>query len=432
MKYLIVGLGKSGLAAYDLLKGEQHDVVGTDQNPQVLQNCLKAGKQVDSQPNLDLFDVIIISPGILPTNPLYQEAIKKNKIILGEAGLALSRLKQQKIIGITGTNGKTTVTLLIEHILKQSGYPAHAVGNIGYPLCRYVQEAKNEDYVIVELSSYQLETLATPCLDLGMILNITPDHLDRYATMIDYAKAKCQIQYLLKQDHGFYIHETIKQQFPFLLEKDYVAFGATANAEYSTNKYHLFKKGVPQLDLPKNYLQLGMHESENVLASWIVCSHLGIDRVQFLQALEKFKKPPHRIEFVTSINGIHYFNDSKGTNVDATIKAVDSLTGAVILIAGGVDKGSSYRAWEVFAHKVKSMIVFGQAAEKMFNELSRSLPIERVENLAQAVEKASLIACTGENILLSPGCASFDMFQDYVHRGNEFKRYILEERSKKE
>ncbi len=192
MKTLVIGLGKSGRAAYDLLLQEGDLVIGTDDNAELLK---KLDIQVDLHPNIEEFDRVILSPGVPPTHPLYLKALELKKEIIGEAELALSRL-HQPCIAITGTNGKTTVTLLTEHILKSSGLKARALGNVGTPLTSYPGDS--QEIMVVELSSFQLELMKTAVVDVGIILNITPDHLDRYTTMEDYAKAKCRLQNVMK------------------------------------------------------------------------------------------------------------------------------------------------------------------------------------------------------------------------------------------
>lgn len=432
MKYLILGLGKSGQAAYELLVSKNLSVTGTDNNYSILEEWIRLGKKGDFSPNIDHFDLIIVSPGISPKHPLYQQALLKNKTIIGELELGLGYLKHNRFIGITGTNGKTTVTLLVEHILNSAGHCAKALGNVGTPLSAYTNHCSKHEILITELSSYQLETIVTACFDIGVILNITPDHLDRYPSMTEYAFAKCRIQHLIKNQNSFYVHESVALNYSSLLQTSYLTYGINPSSTYWTDKIFLRKGNSIEISLPKSYQDLGRHESENVLAAWLICSYWGVQAQQFEKALETFQKPPHRIEFVAKLHDITYFNDSKGTNIDATIKAVESIPYSVILIVGGVDKGSSYMPWKVFGGKVRWMIAFGQAAKKIEEELRDTFSIEIVDNLEKAVFQAKRKAIRGECILLSPGCASFDMFRSYAHRGEEFKRYVLEERSQGE
>jgi len=413
MKTLVIGLGKSGLAAYELLLREGDEVVGVDDNADLIKKLALEGKRVELDPDLEQFDRLILSPGIPPTNRFYLQAQNLGKEIIGEAELALSRL-HQPCAAITGTNGKTTVTLLCEHILKASGRKARAVGNVGTPLTSYLLEADRQDIIVVELSSFQLETMKSRVFDAGIILNITPDHLDRYTSMEEYALAKCRLQELIKPEGNFWVHETIQRDFKMLLKSNYQTFGLESMIETI---------------LPNSYRDWGRHERENVLAAWMICKTFGVDPVAFLAAVETFKKPAHRIEFVAQLNGVDYFDDSKGTNIDATIKAVEAMKGKIVLIAGGVDKGSSYEPWKkVFAGKVKTVLALGQAAAKIARDLEPEFKVEIVPTLQSAVQRARDKAEAGEIVLLSPGCSSYDMFRDYAHRGDEFKKFVLEER----
>jgi UDP-N-acetylmuramoylalanine--D-glutamate ligase len=426
MKTLVIGLGKSGRAAYDLLLQEGRQVVGTDDNADLLKKLALEKVVVEAHPRVEEFDLIVLSPGIPPTHPLYIKAVELKKEITGEAELALSRL-HQPCIAITGTNGKTTVTLLTEHILKLSGCKARALGNVGTPLTSY--QGEPQEIMVVELSSFQLELMKTPVVDIGIILNITPDHLDRYTTMKEYAKAKCRLQDLMRDEGAFWVHQTVVQDFGSLLKSNYQTYGTDPQCNCWTDRTALKTGEKIETILPIRYRDLGDHESENVLAAWIVCKKFGVSSAAFLAALETFKKPAHRIEFVATIDGVDYFNDSKGTNIDATIKAVEAMTKNVILIAGGVDKGSSYAPWKKsFAGKVKQVFAIGQAAAKIAQELRPEFEVEIVPTLQDAVECSRSRAKCGETVLLSPGCSSYDMFKDYAHRGDEFKKFVLEEK----
>ncbi|HEX4839374.1 MAG TPA: UDP-N-acetylmuramoyl-L-alanine--D-glutamate ligase [Rhabdochlamydiaceae bacterium] len=477
MKTLVIGLGKSGRAAYDLLVKDGHSVIGTDDNLDHLKKLSSEGIATQADPRLEEFDLIVLSPGIPPTNRLYAKATELGKEITGEAELALRRL-HQPCIAITGTNGKTTVTLLTEHILKSSGLKAKALGNVGTPLTSYLctnnlknrefdkegpqnfcserativnrqgaSENKNyetnptqsktdsssclcigepQEIMVVELSSFQLELMKTPVVDIGIILNITPDHLDRYSTMEEYAKAKCRLQDVMKGPGDFWVHQTVATEFKSFLSSNYQTYGTGSACDCWTDKTVLRSGEKIETILPNRYRNLGEHESENVLAAWILCKKFGIESASFLAGLETFKKPAHRIEFVATLEGVDYFNDSKGTNIDATMKAVEAMTKEVILIAGGVDKGSSYEPWKKsFAGKVKQVLAIGQAAAKIAAELKPQFDVEIVATLQEAVEYARCQAKEGMSVLLSPGCSSYDMFEDYADRGDRFKKLVL-------
>jgi len=424
MRVLILGMGKSGQAAYLFLKQRGYTVVGTDANRKVMDTLRKEGWNVSSDEKVENFEFIVASPGIPQTDPLYKDARLKGKKIVGEAELAFREAKQP-CVAITGTNGKTTVTLMVTHILNECGKKARALGNVGEPLTTYFLNPDPEEIIVAELSSYQLETMDAKAFDAGVILNITPDHLDRYRSMEEYAAAKCRLENCMKAEGALYVNMQLLKEHGHLLKSNYRTFGSESGAYLWTDKSVV--KAVEKVEyfFPEEYRQLGMHDCENALAAWAVCRELGVGSDVFLRGLSSFTKPAHRIEFVTDIEGVFYYDDSKGTNIDATIKAVDAMPGPVILIVGGVDKGVSYAPWKKeFVGKVKRILALGQVADKISRELQNEFPVMIVPTLDDAVELASLEAKKGECVLLSPGCSSFDMFRDYAHRGEEFKRCV--------
>lgn len=432
---LIIGLGISGLAAAELLLRDGYEVVAVDKNCDELScaahRLIQLGVSIRKETDLldvGLFDIVVVSPGVHPDHLLYQEADKRGVELIGEAELALRKVRQP-CIGITGTNGKTTVTALVEHILRHAGKKARALGNVGKSLAEYFLAPDPEEILVIELSSYQLETLQAPVLDTGVILNITPDHLDRYATMHEYARAKCRLQLCVKLSGSFFVDAKTAQNYKDLLQQERVlTFGNHEEAHFFTDTKRAIKnEEFPQelYALPPCYHDKGMHESENILAAWLLTRPFDVSVEQFTQAVETFKKPLHRIEHVANINGVDYYDDSKGTNIDAVIKAVNAMPGKIVLLAGGIDKGSSYSSWEIpFLGKVKKIIAFGQAREKIAKEAGTFCQVDVVEDLEHAVQTASRSAQHGECVLLSPGCSSYDMFRDYAHRGEEFQRCV--------
>lgn len=403
-KILILGLGKSGKAALQLLKLEGKQLLGFDdrikQAPELEIELIQENQEIDwSQ-----IEQVVVSPGVSPSHFLYQQARAQKIEVIGEAELALSRLKA-RAVAITGTNGKTTVTLLTEHILKAAGMRARAVGNVGEPLCSHVLDAASEEIFVVELSSFQIETLKSPVFDAAVLLNITPDHLDRYCDMRAYAHAKCALEHCLKEGAPFFVQDAAASTYSDLFMKPYTLFS--------------------QLSLPLTFENLARHDVENACAAYALTSCFNVSQSDFVRALSIFEKPAHRIEFVSEINGICYYDDSKGTNIDAVIQAVNAMRGAVILIVGGVDKGASYLPWvEPFKGKVKKMIALGQAAGKICEELKPFFEIEQVDSLFAAVTLAKNLAVPGDSVLLSPGCSSYDMFENYAKRGEEFQRCV--------
>ncbi len=419
---LVLGLGLSGRAAAELLLRKHQKVVGIDRNPSVLDSkeladLCSMGLSVQAESSAILWNQVkevIVSPGISPHHPIYAEARGRGIAILGEAELALPYLNQ-RMLAVTGTNGKTTVTLLVEHILKKSGIQAKAVGNVGSPLCSELISPCQQETYVVEISSYQLETMKTKAFDAGVILNITPDHLDRYRSMEEYAQVKCHLQDLMKREGCLYVQSQVEREYGHLLKP---------------GSYQMLEKDPParkRLDclLVMNYRKIGRHDIENTLAAWVLCQSCGVDWQSFCSGLLSFEKPPHRIAFVRHRQGVFFYNDSKGTNLDAVVQAVEVMRGPVILIAGGVDKGGSYLLWKApFLGKVKQIIAIGEAAGKIEEELSPFFSVQKENSLASAVLLAAAIAQRGDYVLLSPGCASFDMFRDYEQRGEAFRRCV--------
>ena len=367
---LILGLGKSGRAAAELLLSHKKNVCVFDDYLDL--------KEVTYLEKLGLkrifdlraicweeIDQCVISPGVDPKHIIYTTAKDRGIPIVTEVELALPFLSEP-LIAVTGTNGKTTVTLLVEHILNTSGICAKAVGNVGVPLCSYVLTSKKAEVLVVELSSFQLETLSSSVFDQAVILNIALDHLDRYPDVETYARAKLRLQNCIKEKGSLFIHEKVIERFGFLLEKK----------EYQT-------LGFYQKDLEcfssVLYRECPEHERENIRAAWALCKPFGISHTQFTKALTTFCRPPHRLEYIASIAGVDYYDDS---------------------------------------------IAMGLAAKKIQQELHPFVPVICVDSMQSAVVMAKKLAKEKESILLSPGCASFDMFCDYAHRGKEFQYQV--------
>jgi UDP-N-acetylmuramoylalanine--D-glutamate ligase len=397
---LILGLGVSGSAAAEYLLRKGTHVIAVDKNASLLQKAppiaslLERGLELFSEDHLISFVSIffvVLSPGISRNHPLVQRALSENIEVVGEVEFALRYLRN-RCCGITGTNGKTTTTLLTAHILQSSGLPARALGNVGTSLSSYLLQANDEDILVLELSSFQLETLQTRCLTGAVILNITPDHLDRYDSIDCYIDAKMRIASCLLDEKNFFV---------------------------SRQAYQYTKKGI--------IFDESLSSSQNEQAAYHLTSLFGVSPSQFFQALSTFKKPPHRIEWVAEKNGSVYYNDSKATNVEAVLHAVNSFTGPLILLIGGLDKGAPYTPWiDPFRSKVKMLIAFGQAAFTMESQLAPALPFCRVATLSEAVQLASTYAKGGASVLLSPGCSSYDQFRNYEQRGDEFKCLVRE------
>jgi UDP-N-acetylmuramoylalanine--D-glutamate ligase len=400
MKILVIGYGVSGKAATAFLRSKGHVVLPVDR---------KGGEGVtldSADLSLDGFDQVILSPGVPQTHPLVQKALSQNIEVIGEIEMAFRHLPN-RCFGITGANGKTTTVLLTTHILKEAGKKARALGNVGEPLSGYLLNADPDEILIVELSSFQLETLQAKSLECALVLNITPNHLDRYASMHDYAKAKALIQNCVREKT--FVSTQVLNDFSSLFP----------NAEN-------FEKEVAWIN-SLSYIQLEMPSKQSVQAAYLLCKRCGVTDDAFLQSLQTFKKPPHRIEWVAEIEGVAYYNDSKSSNVDSVIHAVSRFDGPLVLIVGGVHKGSSYRPWvEKFKGKVRAIIAYGKAAPIIEYELGRDFPVQVIDRFADAVKWAKKEAKKQETVLLSPGCSSYDQFENYEQRGESFKRLVRE------
>ena len=436
---IVVGLGISGRAAADFLLDQgakvyaiEDNILSLQENPEI-QNLFAQGLQIVDR-TIDLakmsLDLIVVSPGISKEHPCYASARKLGIQILGEAELAFRFLAQKKCkcVGITGTNGKTTVTLLLEHILNTNGIPAKAVGNSGFPLTALLKESEHvlsQTVLLIELSSFQLETAESKILDAAVLLNIKEDHLDRYSSFDEYAKAKIKIFECVKPGGSCYIEEQCYSDFTSLLgDRNLLTYGYKLDSFISSNMQDIMIEGVPMLAIPSEYQGRRSHDLENMMAAYGIARELGITPDGFIKAFTSFKKPAHRLEFVRKIGDITFIDDSKATNVDAVIRAVESISGPITLIAGGVDKGGSYAPWkQAFDGKVLKICTIGQAAEKIRNDLGAYVQIEHFQTLESAVVNAAASAKNG-TVLLSPGCSSFDMFSSYAHRGTCFKEIV--------
>ncbi len=431
---LVIGLGLSGRSAARFLQAHQAIVHGVDRDLHLLNThpeiheLKQKGLIVhleEGYGEISQFDLIVLSPGVPSTHPLVEAAYQAHVPLIGEIELGC-RLAKNPLLGITGTNGKTTVTLLVEHVLKHAGQQAYALGNVGKPFTQELLTLSPHATIVLELSSYQLETLQQRALAAGVILNITPDHLDRYDDMEAYAAAKCLLERSIHTSGCLYMEEQSWQAYGHLLKEKKPRLYGYANTSfiYSDLKA-VFRAGQKAFELPSALKGRKNPDLENMLAAYALCADRGITAENFLDAWMTFKKPAHRIEFVTAIRGVKYYDDSKGTNIDAVLRAVQMLEGPIILIAGGVDKGAPYTAWLAeFKNKVKSICAIGQAAAKITAQLSSCIPVKILKNLDEAVRQAAKEAQKGDTVLLSPGCASFDMFRDYAHRGEEYQRAV--------
>lgn len=432
----VIGLGVSGRAAAQLLLDQGAHVEAFDDAWESMQSddtiiaLQKRGLKVQSNPHkVDLHGcfTVVVSPGVSQEHPLYSRALVEKVPVIGEVELAC-RFLPNRMMAVTGSNGKTTVASLIAHLLNGCGYVARAVGNIGIPLAGLVNKIKAQEILIVELSSYQLETIRSHVFEMGTILNITPNHLDRYPSMESYAAAKLHLRHLLKNWAPLYMRDHEAKQYKSLIGTFPVrTIGYTSDCTlYCDGERIIFQDKVEHV-LPTSYRGAAASDLDNLLAAYAFCREVGAHSDAMWEALNSFEKPPHRVQFVREIGEISFYDDSKATSIDAVTHAVTLMKGQVVLIAGGLHKGAPYTSWiDSFQGKVKHIYAIGQAAVTIKQDMSGSIPVTLCTTLAEAVEKAAHSAVKGDNVLLSPGCSSYDMFKDYAHRGEEFQRLVCQ------
>ncbi len=382
-------------------------------------------------------DLIIPSPGVPADAPLLQTARDKGITVWSEIELAYRFLKG-KLIGVTGSNGKTTTTTLVEHILRSGGFSTILAGNIGTPLIACVEGSRDDTITVVELSSFQLELIETFRPNIGVFLNLTPDHLDRHGTLRAYGVAKARLfenqtaedfAVLNADDPATTPYAPSRPQLLWFSRRQRVAEGGFVRGEEIVFR----RAGVEEPIMKRGDIPLaGAHNLENVLAAVAATRIAGADVASVAKGVRSFAGVEHRLEFVAEIGGVRYYNDSKATNVDATLKALDAFPGRILVILGGKDKGSDYTALQkALREKTILALLIGAAAEKIEKQIAGSVAIEHAGTLERAVEIASHAAQPGDLVLLAPACASFDQFQNYEHRGRTFKELVaqLEHRS---
>ena len=407
MKTIVLGLGISGRAAANFLRKRGDEVIGVDRIIQTVDGLTVLS---DAGPiQLEGVDLVIKSPGIPSTHAWVQAAHNKSIPVMGEIDLAFAEFKKRgkRLFGITGSNGKTTTTLLTAHLFNTVGKKALATGNVGAPLIAHVES--DEEVLVVELSSFQLEhCVENRVLDGAVILNITPNHLDRHSDFNSYQEAKLRICHCLKENAPLYISKQVESCCTHI-PRSYEVFNSVVDTisslGYRDGKFSLFP-----------------HDLENLSAAYALTR---VSKRELMQGISTFVRPPHRLEWVRTVAGVNYINDSKATSVDAVVKAVQALPGPIVLIAGGVDKGGAFTDWlPSFKGKVVRILALGQAAGRIESELMPELLIEKVSSLEQGVCRASKAASLGDTVLLSPGCSSYDQFRDYQHRGEVFREIV--------
>ena len=439
-RVLVVGLGKSGVASALFLKerGARVTVSDTkspdqlrDEIPVLLDHGITVETGGHGERTFRGQDLIVVSPGVpVDAAPLVQ-ARAAGEPVIGEIELAAQNLPGE-IVAITGSNGKTTTTTLAGEILAAGGFPVSVGGNIGTPAISLVERATRQTIVVLEVSSFQLETIQTFRPKVAVVLNVTPDHLDRHRTFQTYVDAKTRI-FENQQASDFAVlneddptcrtlrDRTRAQVFWFSRKKE-VEQGACVR---DGKIFFLDGKSQREVMLVSEIPLKGAHNVENVLAGVCAGALMGCEPPKIRQAIQNFKAVEHRLEYVATIKGVQYFNDSKATNVDATIKALESFPKNIHLILGGKDKGSDYTVLnDLLRERVKRVYTIGAAAEKIESHIKGAAEVVHAETLENAIRRASAVAEPGDVVLLAPACASFDQFQSYNHRGRVFKEVV--------
>jgi UDP-N-acetylmuramoylalanine--D-glutamate ligase len=445
-KVLVVGLGKSGLAAALFLRHHGAQVTVSDvRSAEALANDIPAlldeGIMVETGGHgLLTFrrqDLIVVSPGVPLNTPELAQVKSFGLPVIGELELAACFLKG-KTLAITGSNGKTTTTALVGEILQKAGIPTLVGGNIGVPVVALINDSTDETWSVLEVSSFQLESTQQFHPQIAVILNITPDHLDRHGSFENYALAKERIfaaQHegdcvILNADNARAAQaasRSVARVFFFSVEHS-VLRGAWVEdgwVVYRGGKDEHIEKIMPLSGVPLK----GAHNVENVLAAVCAARQAGAPVEAIRRGIEQFQAVEHRLEFVTKINGVEFYNDSKATNVDATAKAIAAFSGGIHLILGGKDKGSDYtQLSDLLRARVRAVYTIGSAAAKIESHLRGVVPILSCETLDNAVSAAGSAARPGDVVLLAPACSSFDQFENYEQRGRVFKELVNERR----
>jgi UDP-N-acetylmuramoylalanine--D-glutamate ligase len=439
MRVLAIGLARTGVATALFCAKHNAIVTATDMRPEselgdAPAKLQEAGVKLElgghNEKTYLAQDLIIPSPGVPADDALLAKARSKGITIWSEIELAY-RFLEGELIGITGSNGKTTTTTLVHHILQVAGQKALLAGNVGTPLIACVDQMNAHTVSVVELSSFQLELTDKFRPNIALCLNLTPDHLDRHKTMEAYTAAKARIfakqteldaAVLNADDPPTVALAPKKPQVFWFSRKKIVNQGACLRGEdlviVHRGKEELVMK-VAEIPLP------GAHNVENVLAAATAARLAEVDAATIGKAVKSFAGVEHRLEFVSEIRGVRYYNDSKATNVDATLKALDAFPGRILIILGGKDKGSDYTVLQTpLREKAILALLIGAAADKIEKQIAGSVAMERAGTLENAVAIASEAAKPGDIVLLAPACASFDQFQSYEHRGRVFKELV--------
>jgi UDP-N-acetylmuramoylalanine--D-glutamate ligase len=438
-RVLVVGLGRSGVASALFLESRGAHVTISDSKREdqlrsEIEALLDRGITVETghhgERTFRSQDLIVASPGVPGDLPALQNARRNGIPVIGEIELT-ARFLQGKVVAITGSNGKTTTTTLTGEIIASGGHKTLVGGNIGTPAITFVEQSSPDTWVVLEISSFQLESIETFRPRISAVLNLTPDHLDRHGTMESYIAAKTRIfenqgaddYAVLNADHESTrrLATGLKPQVLWFSRKHEVERGS-----FVKDGAIVYRDCAAVEIMPVSEIALkGTHNVENVLAAVTIGMAAGVEPSAIRRAVKEFRAVEHRLEYVATLRGVQYYNDSKATNVDATIKALESFPANVHLILGGRDKDSDYRELKpLIAGRVKCVYTIGEAAPKIESQISGAAPVFSAQTLETAVRKAADVAVAGDIVLLAPACASYDQYSSYEHRGRAFKELV--------
>ncbi len=452
---IVVGLGVTGIAVAHFLKQKGAAVVVTDlASEEQLGPQVKAVREMGIAMELgghrsETFtkaDLIVLSPGVAHTIAPVLQASENGVPVIGEIELA-SRFIAEPILAVTGTNGKTTTTEILGSMLKQSGFRVFVGGNIGNPLIGYVEGEQKADFIVAEISSFQLDTIDTFRPAVGVLLNITVDHLDRYPDFEAYAASKFRLFENQQPDDIAVLNgsdplvrslsgpiKSTKLYYSSLNDREegavydrmgiHFRFDESSNSGGKLRMARLATRKQRSLKV-SNLKVIGRHNLENATAAALAALAAGASPQTIQAALDRYRGAAHRVEHIATIHGVDFYNDSKATNVDAVIRALESFTQPVVLIMGGLDKGGNFQALgEILSRHAKKLIVMGRAADLIKSVLGDTVSTVSAASMADAVKKAYRCVAPDDVVLLSPGCASFDMYKNYAQRGEDFKMAV--------
>jgi UDP-N-acetylmuramoylalanine--D-glutamate ligase len=439
-KVLVIGLGKTGLATAQFAADGGAVVSVSDEKPRAeLAEALDALAGLSLRvfaggadpAALDGMDLVVPSPGVPPFNPLIREAQRRGIPVMSEIELAFRYLRVP-VIAITGTNGKTTVTTLVGHLLAEAGKKVFVGGNIGRPLIGYVGGPQDDDWAVIEMSSFQLQRIETFRARVAVLLNVAPDHLDYHADYAEYRRAKERIfenqqpgdLAVLNADEAesAALARRLKARVVFFSTRTEPAEGMSLREGTLT-----YRTGGREVETyPASMIRIpGRHNTENVMAAVMAARYAGCTPGAIVEGVAGFKGLAHRIEFAGEKGGVRFYDDSKGTNVSAVVRALEAFEAPVILLMGGRDKNGDFETLEpAIRRHVREMVLFGEARDRIGEKIGGIVKTVAAATMSDAVHAAYRDAAPGDVVLLSPGCASFDEFRNYAHRGDVFKQTV--------